>query len=254
MGKIRTILPWPGGKGRIAPQIAGLFPSEIRSFSEPFCGGASVSLYLLQRIDRLFLNDTNSEVVRFWEGMTADPSGIADEVLRLVDSHSEDQWYGTSPDDVVGWYYRHLTSYMNLGAPPPITPETKSYGNQLRSIRFRLFRIYGLEFPDVVCSVGDFADVPVADGMFFDPPYLNTTNKYSEDWGRGDADRLIDFMGACSDVGSFVIMAELPGSYYESRLSDWHRLSVFGRAGLGNTGRREERLLMNWEAGQGVLF
>ena len=76
----KSPLRYPGGKTRFTPfiwsaiQHSGAMPAE---FVEPFCGGAGVSLALLElgHVQQIALNDIDPLIANFWQvvfGKTAD--------------------------------------------------------------------------------------------------------------------------------------------------------------------------------------
>ncbi|MEK6708694.1 MAG: DNA adenine methylase [Pseudomonadota bacterium] len=68
----RSILRYPGSKARFADFIASCVRlNGIRNslFVEPFCGGASVSIALLEDgvVDRVALNDADPLIAALWD-------------------------------------------------------------------------------------------------------------------------------------------------------------------------------------------
>ncbi len=58
------IIPWLGGKRRLAPQILPLFPDHA-CYVEPFCGAAAM-FFLKQPSDCEVINDINGELVNLY--------------------------------------------------------------------------------------------------------------------------------------------------------------------------------------------
>jgi DNA adenine methylase len=70
--KTRSLLRYPGSKARFAPFIAqalAMNPPFPRVFAEPFCGGASVSLALLEGnlVEGIVLNDADPLIAALWK-------------------------------------------------------------------------------------------------------------------------------------------------------------------------------------------
>lgn len=68
----RSILRYPGSKARFVDFIAGAIRLNSRRsdiFAEPFCGGASVSIALLERgiVDQIALNDADPLIAHLWD-------------------------------------------------------------------------------------------------------------------------------------------------------------------------------------------
>lgn len=72
MAHTSSILRYPGGKAKFAPFIAEALALNKRRpllFVEPFCGGASVSISLLERdaVDSVALNDSDPLISSLWQ-------------------------------------------------------------------------------------------------------------------------------------------------------------------------------------------
>jgi len=81
-------LRYPGGKRRLAPFIAAVLQENDRRPDltiEPFAGGASVALYLLQHnlTDRIGLADLDPLVAAFWETVFFDTAWLIEEIGRV---------------------------------------------------------------------------------------------------------------------------------------------------------------------------
>jgi DNA adenine methylase len=98
----RSPLRYPGGKTRFTPfiwsaiQDSGTEPTE---FAEPFCGGAGVSLALLElgHIQRIGLNDKDPLVANFWQvvfGKTANAEADFQWLLNQIETATlnVDEW------------------------------------------------------------------------------------------------------------------------------------------------------------------
>ncbi|MDP6277830.1 MAG: DNA adenine methylase [Nitrospinota bacterium] len=73
----RPFLKWAGGKGRLLPQYAPLFPREIGDYHEPFLGSGAVFFSLCPRIEgRAYLSDRIDDLVRTFEAVRADAEGV----------------------------------------------------------------------------------------------------------------------------------------------------------------------------------
>ena len=82
---ISPILKWAGGKTQILDNIFNHFPNSINTYYEPFIGGGSVFLQLLQKIEkkeinvkRIILGDINENLIYLYEY-------IKDNVEKLIE-------------------------------------------------------------------------------------------------------------------------------------------------------------------------
>lgn len=61
----RPIIPWPGGKRRLLPQLLRVLPAPHTTYVEAFCGGAAL-LFAKDPSPVEVLNDVNGELVRLY--------------------------------------------------------------------------------------------------------------------------------------------------------------------------------------------
>lgn len=66
----KPFLRWPGGKGRLLPQLLPLLPSG-RRLIEPFVGAGSV--FLAANYQSYVINDANPDLVAMWVALQAQP-------------------------------------------------------------------------------------------------------------------------------------------------------------------------------------
>jgi DNA adenine methylase len=84
---MKTPLSYYGGKQTLAPIILGLIP-EHRIYCEPFLGGAAV--YFAKEPSKVeVINDTNGELVNFYEVVQRDFSALEKEVAISLHSRSK---------------------------------------------------------------------------------------------------------------------------------------------------------------------
>lgn len=76
-------LRYPGGKYRIAKRIEEIvLENHCSTLIEPFCGGAGVSLYLLEEgiIERAVLNDADPLIYSFWKTVLDNPKDLIERI------------------------------------------------------------------------------------------------------------------------------------------------------------------------------
>lgn len=71
---MKSPLRYPGGKSRVAKQIADLIPHDAETYAEPFLGGGSVLLEVAKRgrIKRMRGADIDQELINFWTRLTSE--------------------------------------------------------------------------------------------------------------------------------------------------------------------------------------
>jgi len=98
-------LRYPGAKRLLLPAIRDLLPEHVDLLVEPFAGGASVALALLDegRADRVVLGDADPLVAAFWSVSTGRPGELI-EAMRAETPSVErwDYWRQANPSDELG--------------------------------------------------------------------------------------------------------------------------------------------------------
>ncbi len=92
----KPILKWVGGKTQILSDIFSYFPDEINNYYEPFLGGGSVLLELLDRISqgniklhgKIYVNDINSKLIFLYRTIQQNPEQFIETLKKLIDEYS----------------------------------------------------------------------------------------------------------------------------------------------------------------------
>jgi DNA adenine methylase len=88
----KPFLKWAGGKTQILPDVMNLFPQEMNHYHEPFLGGGSVLLALLDAQTKgkirikgtLYASDVNPHLIALYQCIQTEPEALIQEVMRLV--------------------------------------------------------------------------------------------------------------------------------------------------------------------------
>jgi len=91
---VKPFLKWVGGKTQIIDSVMTLFPTEMRSYHEPFVGGGSVLLALLTLRSHgiieingdVFASDVNPNLIGLYQNIQANPAALIHEVKLLTDA------------------------------------------------------------------------------------------------------------------------------------------------------------------------
>lgn len=100
---MKPFLKWVGGKTQIMPIITEKIPKTMNNYHEPFLGGGSVLLSILnlEKNGKLTINgtvyasDSNESLIELYKNIQTVPDEVCDYVLRL-----KDEYHGCSGDDV----------------------------------------------------------------------------------------------------------------------------------------------------------
>lgn len=216
-------LRYPGGKRKLAPFIADLLSrTNIRTklFIEPFAGGASVSISLLEAdiVDSIALSDADFLVATFWKTVfSPNASALAD---RIYDCPvTLDEWKRqkdlkpeTELDAAFKCFFLNRTSFSGSlhGKAGPIggMAQASKYRVDCRFNRSRLAervielsalrgRVRFVRNESYLKTIGDvrrtklFRDEPESVAWYLDPPFFAKADKlYPKSFVARDHSRL----------------------------------------------------------------
>jgi DNA adenine methylase len=193
----RPVLKWAGGKYQLLEAILERLPARMRTYYEPFAGGAAVFFALAgeERFEHAVLGDVNRDLLSVYRALQKDVEGLVDALREHRERHSEAHFYAVRAarprglvETAARVIYLNKTGYNGLyrvnrsgqfNVPfgrykkPNILDEAR-----LRSAHEALKRTEIRE--------GDFEPLVGAarpgDAVYFDPPYLpvSRTSKFTE--------------------------------------------------------------------------
>lgn len=75
------VVSYPGAKWRFYPHMVEYFPTNMKTFIEPFLGGASISLSVADdarftKLERMIGGDLYTEMWALWTGIKEDPAAV----------------------------------------------------------------------------------------------------------------------------------------------------------------------------------
>ena len=192
------------------PAIRQLIDGNIphpELFVEPFCGGASVSLGLLEldAVQRVLLADLDPLVAAFWQEATRDADGLIKEIRSLdVTVEQWDYWRRARPRSIrqlaVKCLFLNRTTFSGIlgGHAGPIGGRTQSSGYTI-DCRFnkdalaeRILNVKRLHDEGRIAGVlssgwqqtmhrarryAALNDNPAATVFYLDPPYINKADQ-----------------------------------------------------------------------------
>lgn len=90
-----SFLQWAGGKVKSLPQISPFIPKEISNYYEPFLGGGSVLLHVLQKADagdvcvrgKLVAGDINQPLVQCFQAIKDNGDAVVEALERLCGAY-----------------------------------------------------------------------------------------------------------------------------------------------------------------------
>src|SRR5450755_4957449 len=88
---VKPVLKWAGGKRQLLEPILSFigeaFPEQIRTYYEPFAGGAAVFFALVaqNKFEHARLSDKNEDLIRVYRELRDDPELVIRELEKLQD-------------------------------------------------------------------------------------------------------------------------------------------------------------------------
>jgi len=181
----KPIIKFVGGKSQLLPEILPRLPAKIRTYYEPFAGGAAVFFALAseRRFERAVLCDLNAELAILYTVVRDAVEALIGELSGMT--YSEEEYYrvrATEPGDPVKRAARMV--YLNKTGFNGLYRVNKSgkfnvpfgrYANPTICDEPRL-RAASEALQGVSIRTGDFwhgcGDAAPGDFVYFDPPYL----------------------------------------------------------------------------------
>ena len=202
-GSRKTLLPWMGGKSRLAAQIIPLLPTHT-TYVEPFCGGCAV-FFRKERSNAEILNDLDNRLVTLLRVFRFHPDELLREIAYLTHSRTEFRDALAQPGITDIQKAARFLLIVKAGFGSKISSPSFGYGltgkahfsqvavaGMIAAARERLdgVTIENLDFADVISRY----DSP---GTLFycDPPYIGTAG-YACRFTMDDHTRLRDALAA----------------------------------------------------------
>ena len=213
---IKSPLNYVGGKFKLLPQILPLFPDDINTFYDMFCGGCNVGVNI--KANKIVCNDKEQVVINLMNDWKQINSNQALKLLEeTIDkyklSKTNEEGFKNIRNDYnrgeKSWYmfYAMLTNAFNYqirfnknGEYNMPFGRNRSYFNPTLKSRFvkfinRLNNI-NIEFLNKDFRYLEPKELNDKDFVYFDPPYLVTCAAYNEKDGWNQQDD-IDLMNLC---------------------------------------------------------
>lgn len=203
----QPIIKWSGSKRSQCEEILSHFPETIGTYYEPFCGGCSMLMGLINsgiRVERYVCSDINADLISLWNSIKTEPEKVYSEYRELWNSLNADNdierkkkffekqraIYNETHSPYVFFFIMRTTTngmprYNSRGEfnnsfhvtrngiePERLYPILMDWSRKLTS--------HNVEF---VCrSYEDIAnEVKEEDFVYMDPPYFNTKGMYMKD-------------------------------------------------------------------------
>lgn len=212
-------IKWSGSKRPIAHEIVSLMPDRIGTFYEPFCGGASVTRALIERVesgkvvcDGIVCSDLNNDLITLWNAVREAPGRVSEHYDRLwhemnsTDDKNAKKAYFNSVRERLNREHNPLDFMFIMRTTTNGMPRYNQKGEFNNSFHVsrngiepdRLAKIVEdwsimLNRHDVRFVCQPFEDVRPSedDFVYLDPPYFNTKGMY---YGGIDNEALFSYI------------------------------------------------------------
>lgn len=223
---IKSPLNYIGGKYRLLPQIMPMFPKDIHTFVDLFCGGCNVGINAVA--NHVICNDINSKIVELFQMLQTKPiEGIVEAIEHNIET------FGLSKTNEEG--FLKFREYYNLTGHPIdlYTLTCYSFNYQFRfnnkleynnpfgrnrshfsdNMKKNLFAFVSkLQEHKIEFRNGDFTQISLEelgekDFIYCDPPYFITTGSYNDgnrgfkDWKEEEERKLYEFLDDANKRG-----------------------------------------------------
>ncbi|EOS93066.1 DNA adenine methylase [Erwinia tracheiphila] len=181
---VTTVIPWVGGKRKLAKSLLPLFPAHT-CYVEPFCGGAAL-FFMKEPSKAEVLNDINSDIVNLYRVIQNHLEEFIKQFKWALTSREIFQWLKDTPPETLTdiqraarFYYLQKLSFgakaegrtFGTSATGPSKLNLLRLGETLSEAWLRLHRVT-IEHLDWKTCITRY-DRP--DTLFYlDPPYWQT--------------------------------------------------------------------------------
>ncbi|UNH61273.1 cytosine-specific DNA methyltransferase [Synechococcus phage S-SZBM1] len=188
MRHLKTPLRYPGGKSRAVKTLYNWFPSTIKEYREPFCGGSSMALYFSQLHPEVpvWINDKYEYLYNFWITLQQNGDKLSDTLYAIKQEHATPdlakQLFNRSKEEIseadpfrqaVLFWILNKCSYSGLTENSAFSETASRQNFTLRGAAN--LKKYQEIIANWVITNSDYSDLVMEPGedvfVFLDPPY-----------------------------------------------------------------------------------
>ncbi len=234
---VNSYLNYTGSKYKLLPQLIPLFDGRKPNFIDLFCGGAVVSYNVVDRYEKVWMNDKIKDLIGIHKNLIARGQDFTNDV-KLIAPMKEDATgfqklrdsYNTHPS-AEGLFALILCCTNNMmrfakkgnfnstfGKRSFNLSTQKKIDNFLQHINNHKDKLYftALDFELVIPN--EWARTM----LYCDIPYFSTEAGYNSTWNENDEKRLFSYLMRAADAGASVALSNV----YDDECSENNALVV----------------------------
>jgi DNA adenine methylase len=273
---VKPIVKWAGGKSRLLDELRTRVPTDVRTYVEPFAGGAALFFALAEDVaahkrtmTRAILADRNEELIACYRAVKSDVKGVV-EALGAY-RHDKDLFYEVRARDTATMsdvergarlIFLNHTCYNGLWRVNSSGKFNVPFGNyknprildqealESASAAFERVDFVGSDFMDATSALGQ------GDFVYFDPPYTpasstaDFTTYATGGFGPSDQTRLVDELRRLRDAGVLVMLSNADTPETRELYADFNIASVSAPRSINSDGNKRglaaELLVTTW--------
>jgi|TARA_Y100000310_G_scaffold337771_1_gene425726 DNA adenine methylase len=246
---LKPLFIWAGGKSRLLKHYAPYWPKDIKTYSEPFFGGGAVFIYMVQNYDlqEVWINDINKDLINIYQTVKSDVGSF----IKLMDNYSKrylplikedrkkyyfdlrhenafcfDKWNTT--EQATALYFLMKTGFNGIWQINKNTNERFGTPSGLLNQKNKVYdKDNVLEWNEILNTRQvnihslDWAEIPLGDFTFYDPPYRGSFTSYGTSFPDSETEKLIKVVENNSNV--WLTNRDIGDGFFDNRKC--HRFS-----------------------------
>lgn len=240
---VASPLNYPGNKARILKEIIPLFPQEIESFVDVFCGSGIVGLNSSAK--SILLNDKNQQIISLLSFLKNNP---LDSTLKEINTLIEQYKLSDSKSKPKGYYKIYKNEGLSRYNKEGFLQLRKDYNHNPNSIKLFVLLLFSfnhylrfnakgfynvpvgkmdfslslyhktiefialLKSKELAFSTYDFRDSTLyqkGDFFYFDPPYFITDAPYNALWSEKDEKALYEILDTLHSKNKYFALSNV---------------------------------------------
>lgn len=216
---MKPFLKWVGGKTQILKEVMSQFPESIQNYYEPFLGGGSVLLEVLERDivkGTIYASDLNGHLIDVYVAVQSDVEGLIAGVKKLMEVPPTEEYYYQVRDSFnkdpspAKFLYLNKTCFRGLyrEGPRGFNVPYGHYKNPGILDEDQLRAVSALIKP-VVFTVSSFEDVILNakedDFVYLDPPYVPLNATSFVGYKAGGFSKHAELFEMCKTLSNFLL-------------------------------------------------